>query len=49
MASYVLVAHVFIIIIEAVVVGSCASYLARVKPEILAGQVAETPASASTG
>ena len=49
MASYVLVAHVFIIIIEAVVVGSCASYLARVKPEILAGQVPKTPAAASTG
>lgn len=43
MASYVLVAHIFIIIIEAIVVGSTASFLARVKPEILAGQITKTP------
>lgn len=35
---YVLAAHVPIIIIEAVVVGSCAGFLQRVKPEVLAGQ-----------
>jgi hypothetical protein len=34
----VLFAHIPIIIIEAGVVGACADFLNRVKPEILAGQ-----------
>lgn len=37
-AGYVLAAHVPIMIIEAAVVGACAGFLARVKPEVLAGQ-----------
>ena len=49
MASYVLVAHIFIIIIEAIVVGSTASFLARVKPEILAGQIPKTSPVATRG
>jgi len=44
-AKYVLVAHIPIIIIEAIVVGSCAGFLQRVKPEILAGQVSRSPDS----
>lgn len=39
-AGYVLAAHVPIMLIEAAVVGACAGFLARVKPEILAGQPA---------
>lgn len=38
MAGAVLLAHIPIIVIEAGVVGACAEFLARVKPEILAGQ-----------
>jgi cobalt/nickel transport system permease protein len=41
-AYYVLGAHIPIIIIEAIVVGSCAGFLKRVKPEILAGQIPKT-------
>lgn len=37
-AGAVLLAHIPIIIIEAGVVGACAEFLSRVKPEILAGQ-----------
>ncbi|MCC6302869.1 MAG: cobalt transporter CbiM [Gammaproteobacteria bacterium] len=37
-AGAVLIAHIPIIIIEAGVVGACAEFLSRVKPEILAGQ-----------
>ncbi|KAF0193086.1 MAG: cobalt/nickel transport system permease protein [Gammaproteobacteria bacterium] len=37
-AGYVLAAHVPIMIIEAAVVGACTGFLARVKPEVLAGQ-----------
>lgn len=38
-AGYVLVAHFPIAIVEAVVVGACAGFLLKVKPDILAGQV----------
>jgi len=38
MAGAVLLAHIPIILIEAGVVGACAEFLNRVKPEILAGQ-----------
>lgn len=38
MAGYILAAHVPIMIVEALVVGACAGFLARTKPEILAGQ-----------
>ena len=38
-AGYVLLAHVPIMIVEAFVVGTCADFLARVKPEILADQI----------
>lgn len=37
-AGMVLLAHIPIIVIEAGVVGACAEFLSRVKPEILAGQ-----------
>jgi cobalt/nickel transport system permease protein len=39
-AGYILAAHVPIMIVEAIVVGACAGFLARVKPEVLAGPVA---------
>lgn len=42
-AGYVLAAHVPIMVIEAAVVGTCAGFLARVKPEILSGHVAVRP------
>jgi cobalt/nickel transport system permease protein len=38
MAGAVLLAHIPVIIIEAGVVGACAEFLNRVKPEVLAGQ-----------
>ncbi len=38
MAGAVLLAHIPVILIEAGVVGACAEFLNRVKPEILAGQ-----------
>ena len=38
-AGYALLAHVPIMIIEGIVVGACAGFLTRVKPEILAGQI----------
>ncbi len=41
-AYYVLAAHIPVIIIEAIVVGTCAGFLKRVKPEILAGQISGT-------
>ena len=37
-AGYVLVAHFPIAIVEAIVVGACAGFLLKVKPDILAGQ-----------
>jgi cobalt/nickel transport system permease protein len=37
-AGTVLVAHIPIMIIEAAVVGACAEFLNKVKPDILAGQ-----------
>jgi len=38
-AGYALAAHVPALIIEGIVVGACASFLKRTKPELLAGQV----------
>ncbi len=38
-AWYTLIAHIPVMIIEALVVGSCAAFLARVKPDALAGQL----------
>jgi cobalt/nickel transport system permease protein len=37
-AKLVVIAHSFIMILEAIVAGTCAGFLARVKPEALAGQ-----------
>jgi cobalt/nickel transport system permease protein len=48
MAGAVLLAHIPIIIIEAGVVGACAEFLNRVKPEILAGQRLVTVTEKST-
>lgn len=48
-AVYVLAVHIPIIIIEAIVVGSAAGFLQRVKPEALAGQVVKSPSSSSHG
>lgn len=42
-AGAVLTAHIPIIIIETIVVGACAGFLARVKPEVLAGNRRATP------
>ena len=42
-AGAVLVAHVPIIIIETIVVGACAGFLTRVKPQILAGYKRTVP------
>ena len=42
-AGYALLAHVPVMVIEGIVVGVCAAFLAKVKPEILAGQVQKTP------
>src|SRR3972149_1914090 len=42
-AGYALLAHVPVMVIEGIVVGGCAAFLAKVKPEILAGQVQKTP------
>lgn len=42
-AGYALAAHIPVMIIEGIVVGVCASFLTKVKPEILAGQVHKTP------
>jgi len=41
-AGYALAAHIPIMIVEAFVVGACAGFLARVKPEVLAGQLRST-------
>lgn len=41
-AGYALAAHIPVMIIEGIVVGVCANFLSRVKPEILAGQVQKT-------
>jgi len=38
-ADMVLVAHIPALIIEAIVVGACASFLKKTKPDLLAGQV----------
>ena len=38
-ASYAMAAHVPALIIEAIVVGACASFLKKTKPDLLAGQV----------
>lgn len=38
-AGYALTAHVPALIIEAIVVGACASFLKKTKPELLSGQV----------
>lgn len=38
-AGYALAAHVPALIIEAIVVGACASFLKKTKPELLSGQV----------
>ncbi len=38
-AGYTLIAHIPVIIIEALVVGACAAFLAKVKPDALAGQL----------
>ena len=37
-AETVLLAHIPVMLIEAAVVGACAEFLSKVKPEILAGQ-----------
>lgn len=37
-AGYALAAHVPVMIIEGIVVGACAAFLTKVKPDILAGQ-----------
>jgi cobalt/nickel transport system permease protein len=42
-AKLVVVAHSVIMILEAIVAGTCAGYLARVKPEALAGQRLNAP------
>lgn len=42
-AGYALAAHIPIMIVEAVVVGACAGFLMRVKPDILAGQHQPVP------
>lgn len=39
-AVAVLIAHIPIMLIEGAVVGACAEFLQRVKPEVLAGQIA---------
>lgn len=38
-AGYALTAHVPALVIEAIVVGACASFLKKTKPELLSGQV----------
>lgn len=38
-AGYTLVAHIPVMIIEALVVGACAAFLVKVKPDALAGQL----------
>lgn len=42
-AGYALAAHIPVMIIEGIVVGVCANFLNKVKPDILAGQVQKTP------
>jgi len=44
MAMQVLAAHIIIMVLEAMVVGSCAGFLERAKPEVLAGYRAPVPA-----
>ncbi len=46
-AGAVLLAHIPIMLVEAGVVGACAEFLQRVKPEILAGQAPLRPSSAA--
>jgi len=47
-AWYTLVAHIPVMIIEALIVGSCAAFLAKVKPDALAGQLPRAvPATAA--
>ncbi len=41
-AGYALAAHIPVMIIEGIVVGVCANFLNKVKPDILAGQVQKT-------
>jgi cobalt/nickel transport system permease protein len=48
-AKLVVIAHSFIMILEAIVVGTCAGFLARVKPEALAGQRVRPPGVAAVG
>ncbi len=49
-AIYTLVAHIPVMIIEAMVVGACAAFLAKVKPDALAGQLPlATPPLAAAG
>ncbi len=43
-AGYVLAVHIPIMVVEAIVVGGCASFLKRTKPDVLAG---ERPAAAA--
>lgn len=42
-AGYALAAHIPVMVIEGIVVGVCANFLNKVKPDILAGQVQKTP------
>lgn len=41
-AGYALLAHVPVMIVEAIVVGACAGFLMRVKPDVLYGHVVST-------
>jgi len=44
-AGYTLAAHIPVMIIEALVVGACAAFLVKVKPDALAGQLPVPPAT----
>ncbi len=47
-AAYTLIAHIPVMIIEALVVGTCAAFLAKVKPDALAGQLPITTTATPT-
>jgi cobalt/nickel transport system permease protein len=46
-AKFVVVAHSLIMVLEAIVAGTCAGFLARVKPDALAGQRARPPVASA--
>lgn len=42
-AGYTLAAHIPVMVVEALIVATCAAFLAKVKPDALAGQLPVTP------